>query len=293
MTGRESRPILFRVRDDNNSIRLPDGRRLAFAEHGEDENPVVLLCYGTPSSRLVEPFHADLADELGFRLIVPDRPGFGLSDPQPGRTLRDWPADAAHLLGEIGARTACVAGSSGGGPYALACAALLGPRVVPAVALHAPAPPRDAPEHGFVPSDPEELSRRGTAFAQALDADPDTFFAMVEPSLSAADRVRWREADTRSAALTMFREAFRQGVDAYVEDHLINSGLWQDLLPLVSQPVRLWQGDDDNNVPPSATTYLAGQLPDGELTMLPGAGHLFGAGQWRTIYQELLKAAAE
>lgn len=100
-------------------------------------------------------------------------------------------------------------------------------------------------------------------------------------------------AGTRSAALTMFREAFRQGADGYVQDHLINQGSWQDLLPLVSQPVRLWQGDDDNNVPLGATTHLAGQLRDGQLTVLPGAGHILGTDRWRTMYRELLEASAD
>lgn len=76
MNGREIRPIIIRMAEA--LVELPDGRRLAFADHGDRGNPAVLLCYGTPSSRLVEPFHADLARELSFRLIVPDRPGYGL-----------------------------------------------------------------------------------------------------------------------------------------------------------------------------------------------------------------------
>lgn len=56
-------------------VKLPDGRRLAFVEHGDSADQAVLLCYGTPSSRLVEPHHATLADELSFRLIVADRLG--------------------------------------------------------------------------------------------------------------------------------------------------------------------------------------------------------------------------
>jgi pimeloyl-ACP methyl ester carboxylesterase len=251
----------------------------------------VLLCYGTPSSRLVEPLHATLADELGFRLIVADRPGFGRSDPQPGRTLHDWPADAAHLLDVLDAPVASVVGSSGGGPYALACAALLGPRVL-AVALHAPAPPREAPERGFVPIDPDALRRRGTALAELLTTNPDGFFDFVAPSLSEPDQKRWSEPDVRTAALTMFREVFRQGVDAYVQDHLINQSSWSDLLPRVTQPVGLWQGDTDHNVPLAATQYLAGLMRHGQLTVLPATGHIISTDHWRALYGQLLTAAA-
>jgi pimeloyl-ACP methyl ester carboxylesterase len=234
--------------------------------------------------------HATHADEFGFRLIVADRPGFGRSDPQPGRTLRDWPADAAHLLDALDVEVVRVVGSSGGGPYALACAARLGPRVL-AVALHAPGPPPEAPEQGFIPTDPDELRRRGTAFAGMLQTDADSFFDFVAPLLSEPDQRRWSEPDLRSATLTMMREAFRQGVDAYVEDHLINQSSWSDLLARVEQPVRLWQGDTDNNVTLAATRYLAGLLPNAQLTVLPGTGHIISTDHWRALYQQLLTAA--
>ncbi len=83
------------------TIRLPDGRRLAFAEYGAPAGKPVFFFQGTPSSRLMHPDEGVTRD-LGVWLIVADRPGFGLSDPQPGRTLLDWPADVIVLADALG-----------------------------------------------------------------------------------------------------------------------------------------------------------------------------------------------
>ncbi len=87
---------------DTHELRLPDGRRVTYADHGDPAGPVVLACVGTPQSRLLPPGEAERAGTMGFRLVVPDRPGFGGSDPKPGRTLEDWPADAVALMDGLG-----------------------------------------------------------------------------------------------------------------------------------------------------------------------------------------------
>jgi pimeloyl-ACP methyl ester carboxylesterase len=262
---------------DTHIATLPDGRRVTYADHGPRTGPVVLNCLGTPESRLVNPVDVEHAERLGFRLLVPDRPGFGGSDPKPGRTLLDWPVDAGHLLDSLGVGSFAVVGGSGGGPYAVACGVLLGDRVS-RVALVAPAEPRDAPAHGFVPREPAALRERGETMARLLRDDPAGFYALVFPDLSDADRAQEEAMDqaTKDWATAMFREAFRQGADAYVEDHLIVGGPWSDLLPRLTRPTRIWQGDDDNNVPAEATRWLAERIPGAELTLLAGAGHGLG-----------------
>ena len=135
---------------DTHELRLPDGRRMAYSEYGDPAAPVVLECVGTPQSRLPFAQQVTLAQELGYRMVMPDRPGFGGSDPQPGRTLEDWPADAAALMDALGIDRFAVTGGSGGGPYAVACGVLLGDRVT-AVALAAPAEPAKRPE-SWVPA---------------------------------------------------------------------------------------------------------------------------------------------
>ncbi len=275
---------------DTHELTLPDGRRIAYADHGDPAGPVVLECVGTPQSRLIHPFHVALAERLGFRMIVPDRPGFGRSDPKPGRTLEDWPADAAALMDGLGVDRFGVAGGSGGGSYAVACGVLLGERVT-AVALTAPAEPRSAPAHGFVPRfDPAQLRERGETIARLARDDPDALDAFFAPDLSETDRAEAAREDpaSRARGLADLREAFRQGVDAYVEDHTVNSSDWGHLLPRLTRPTRVWQGDDDANVPAEATRWLAAQIPGAELTILAGAGHGLTDDVWPEVYGWLL-----
>jgi pimeloyl-ACP methyl ester carboxylesterase len=274
---------------DTHFVTLRDGRQVSYADHGDPTGPTVLSCHGTPESRLVEPPVAALAGELGFRLVVPDRPGFGQSDPKPDRTLLDWPADAAGLLDALGVGSFAVVGGSGGGPYAIACGVVLGDRVT-RVALVAPAEPQDAPAHGFVPQEPAALRERGETMARLLSDDPAGFYAFVAPDLSETDREQEAAMDqaTMDRATAMFREAFRQGADAYVEDHLINGGAWSDLLPRLARPTRIWQGTDDNNVPPESTVWLAAQIPGAELSVLAGAGHSMTDGLLPEVFGWLL-----
>jgi pimeloyl-ACP methyl ester carboxylesterase len=230
---------------------------------------------------------------MGFRLLVPDRPGFGGSDPQPGRVLEDWPADAAGLMDALGVERFGVVGASGGGPYAVACGVLLGDRVT-AVALVAPAEPADAPAHGFVPNqDPAELRERGETIARLARAGTDALEAFFAPDQSETDRKDAEQMDPaqRARGLENLREAFRQGTDGYVKDHTINGGAWSGLLPRLHRPTRIWQGEDDNNVPPEATRWLAERIPGAELTVLPATGHGMTDAIWPEVYGWLLERA--
>ena len=274
---------------DTHEVRLPDGRTMAYADHGDPAGPVVLTCVGTPDSRLVDRRLVSLVDRLGVRILVPDRPGFGRSDPKPGRTLLDWPADAAALLDALGVDRCSVSGGSGGGPYAVACGVLLENRVT-AVALVAPAAPRGAPDQGFVPVEKEALRRRGETIARLVRDDPEGVLAFIAPDESEPDRQAHAALDPqeKEQVFANLREAFRQGTDAYVQDHLICAGDWADLLPRLTRPTRIWQGTDDNNVPAASSQWMAERIPSAELTLLPGAGHSVSEETHPEVYRWLL-----
>src|SRR3954466_5313493 len=127
------------------SVRLGDGRTLAYAEWGDPDGWAVLGCHGSPSSRLERHVEDEGAyRRWGVRFIVPDRPGFGRSDPHPGRRVMDWPDDVRQLLDHLGVATFAVLSLSGGAAYALACAHVFGERVR-AVGVLGGAPPPDVP----------------------------------------------------------------------------------------------------------------------------------------------------
>lgn len=94
------------------TVRLPDGRTIALEEYGASAGPPVLYFHGWPASRL----EAGLIPELPVRVLAFDRPGYGRSSPQPGRTLLDWPQDVADVADRLGLGQFHVVGLSGGAP---------------------------------------------------------------------------------------------------------------------------------------------------------------------------------
>ena len=130
---------------------LPTGRRLGFAEFGDPSGDPVLWFHGTPGGRRQFPLLGRrAAEKMGLRVVAVGRPGTGLSDPHPYESVADWASDVTHIADALGAERLGVAGLSGGGPYALACAAVppLASRVAAVAVLG-----------GIVPSvDPDALA---------------------------------------------------------------------------------------------------------------------------------------
>jgi pimeloyl-ACP methyl ester carboxylesterase len=121
-------------------VQAADGRRLACEVWGDPKGAAVFLLHGTPGSRRgPRPRPHELA-LMGIRLIAYDRPGYGLSDRDAGRQVADAAADVAAVADALGIDRFAVVGRSGGGPHALACAALLPGRVTAAAALVSLAP---------------------------------------------------------------------------------------------------------------------------------------------------------
>ncbi len=121
-------------------VRTADGRTLAVEESGDLNGPPVLVHMGTPNSRRLYARNVADATERGLRLISYDRPGYGGSSPRPGRSVADCAEDVRAICTELGIVQVAKWGISGGGPHALACAALLPDLVVAAASLASPAP---------------------------------------------------------------------------------------------------------------------------------------------------------
>src|SRR5579864_6011560 len=121
-------------------ISVSDGRRLRIHEAGAADGPLVLVQQGTPMSGLLFESHVRDAEQRGLRLVAYDRPGYGGSTPAPRRSVADAAADVDAIADALDVERLAVWGISGGGPHALACAALLPDRVVAAAALGSIAP---------------------------------------------------------------------------------------------------------------------------------------------------------
>src|SRR5581483_3132479 len=128
------------VAPPDRSVRTSDGRTLTVREAGDPAGVPVLLHNGTPGSGLLYEPHVRDAEEKGIRLFSYDRPGYGASSRKRGRSVADCAPDVEAVCDSLGVGRFCVCGISGGGPHALATAALLPDRVAAAASLASVAP---------------------------------------------------------------------------------------------------------------------------------------------------------
>jgi pimeloyl-ACP methyl ester carboxylesterase len=266
-------------------LQLADGRRLGYAQYGQPGGEPIFYFHGHPGSRLEARLAHPAAAAAGFLVIALDRPGCGLSDDQPGRVLTDWPADVAEAADKLGVSKFSVAGASGGGPYALACAWRLPGRVIRAAVISGVAPYQvRGITHGMRWQNRVafQFAARSPALAGALMRSmrrsvmdrPDATIDALARAMSPADANVVRRPDVRDLLVADLREAFRQGSDGAARDMVLLGRPWGFPLRDIKPAVYLWQGDADTLVPPAMGRYLAGQLPRCHVTVLPDEGHL-------------------
>jgi pimeloyl-ACP methyl ester carboxylesterase len=267
------------------TLLLGDGRRLGYAQYGDPDGEPLFYFHGHPGSRLEGRFAHRTAAASGLRVIALDRPGYGLSDFQVGRALTDWPADVAEAADLLHIDRFRVAGASGGGPYALACAGLLPERVIQAAVIsgvgpyRAPGVTRGMRWQNRVAF---QLGSRWPALARALmrgmhrniTARPDRTIDALADAMSPADAQIVRRPDVRAILTADIAEAFRQGSAGAAWDVVVLGRPWGFSLRDVAPEVYLWQGEADTLVPPAMGRYLGEHLPHCHLTLLPGEGHL-------------------
>jgi pimeloyl-ACP methyl ester carboxylesterase len=269
------------------TAKTPDGRVLAIEEAGDPLGRPVLVHNGTPNSRHLHGPHAADAAARGLRLIGYDRPGYGGSTPQPGRSVADCAADARAICAELGIDRLAMWGVSGGGPHVLACAALL-PDLVTAVASLASLAPADAEGldwlagMGQLNADDFLLLRRDPAAARAkveaeremiLSATPAEAEGEGESMLSPTDRAVL-ESGFGEYLHHVEHEGLAPGVEGWWEDGVAHAGPWGFELSAISVPVLLMHGRHDGFVPFGHGQWLAAHIPGVEARLFDQDGHL-------------------
>ncbi len=266
-------------------VKLPDGRRLGFAEYGAASGKTVLYFHGWPGSRLEPQAVKGAEDRMGARVIAVDRPGYGLSDFQDHRRILDWPEDISRLVEALGLGRFAVMGVSGGGPYAAVCAAKL-PERVTAEAMVCGVRPLDQPgaTEGMTGTNRwllhlaqtlPWLARTVTAsfLRWYWDYEHEVLPKAVLESLPAVDREALAQPALRNMLLANWREAFRQGSRGMLWDGNLYAWPWGFRLDEIKVPVQLWQGELDMIVPPSMGRYCASVIPNCQARFCLDDGH--------------------
>ena len=263
-------------------VSRPDGSVIACAVAGDEGGAPVLLCHGLADSRLSVHFLTGVARELGLRIVLPDRPGVGGTDPRRLRRLVDWVEDAALVLDALRADSAALLGISAGGPYAAACAAAI-PGRVRSLMLVSPLGLPVWPTRGMASGErlSLEIARRAPVFggwflgrlATLAHRSPQLFFRLATSELPGIDRRALEQPAMRDSFLTSYVEAFRRGSWGVAQDLRVLTQPWGFELGSIGVPTSIHHGDADNTVPPQHAQLFAKAIPGARLQLHPGHGH--------------------
>jgi pimeloyl-ACP methyl ester carboxylesterase len=269
------------------TVRAKDGRELRIVQAGAADGLAVVVHNGTPMSRLLFRPCVEDAEQRGIRLIGYDRPGYGGSTPHPGRNVADAARDVAAIADALDIDRLATWGISGGGPHALACAALLPERVVAAASLASVAPYPAEGLDWFAGMGEANVAEFGLtlegrdALEPFLRHERDAMLAAGPAGLAEAMRTLLSPADhavfTGETADYMF-EAFRAGneerLDGWLDDDLAFAKPWGFELEQIDVPVLLWQGAEDRFVPFAHGEWLARRIPAVDARLSRDDGHL-------------------
>lgn len=302
LSGRTARsPVPGRRSRDapGSTVRLSDGRRLAYVEHGDLDGSPILFFNGLGTSRVVRHPDDSIAERLGVRLIAVDRPGIGPSDPLPQRTLLGWPRDVGELADRLGVGRFAVLGWSGGGAYALATAHQLPSRVHRVGIVSGPAPLcGDAASPEYLDRWLRTASRASRHapwmirlalwhWGRPQRRDPEGFLHAAAGRMVDADRAVLGNPRLRTLMIENAAEVYRHGWQGIVQDGLILARPWGFDPREVKTPVHLWHGELDSTVPSAMGRHLARELPHVTARFFVDEGHLLLYDRWAEILDSL------
>lgn len=265
---------------DDSTVDLADGRVVGYADFGEPDGFPVLWCHSGPGSRLEPSWWVATGKSLGLRFIGIDRPGYGSSPPLPGRTIAGWVPDALAVMDHLQLDRFAVVGTSTGGAYALAVAALAPERVTAAVPCCSVTDMRDpecralmSPLHSHaVWAAPD----RGSAIRAAEEAHGENGSRLVELAtvLCPSDLAMYTDPAWVGVGRSQFSEWFRWGQQGYADDRLADGDGWITFdVEAISCPVTVLHGGRDVLTSIEHARHTAALIPHADLAIYDDLGH--------------------
>jgi pimeloyl-ACP methyl ester carboxylesterase len=287
------------------TVSGPGGRTLEVEVAGPEDGQTLIFHNGTPAAGTMFAPLVDIAAARGVRHVTYSRPGYGASSRDPGRTVADCAQDVVAIADAIGAERFYVAGQSGGGPHALACAALLPERVMAVATLGSVAPwnadgldflhgmgHENHLEFGAALSGEAQLEEYlGTQRAVLGTVTGEDIVQAHGDLVSGADRaVMTGDYADYLAALT--HSALQSGIWGWLDDDMAFVAAWGFELDAIKCPVYVWQAGDDRFVPAAHGRWLAAHIPGANLELREKHGHLsLLIGAYGEVLDRLMAAA--
>ena len=269
------------------TLSLADGRILEYLVAGPADGTPLVFHHGTPFAAVLFDPIVEAAARHNLRLVSYSRPGYAESSPKPGRTVASAASDTAELLDALGADRFLTVGWSGGGPHALACAALLPERCVAAATIAGVAPYRaegldwldgmgaeNVEEFAVAAAGEEPLTAFLSEAAKGLaQVQGEQVAAVLGGLISEVDR-RALTDDFAEYSAAAFRKAVSAGIAGWREDDLAFLADWGFDLAAMKTPVTIWQGAEDRMVPFAHGRWLASHVAGATEELHPAEGHL-------------------
>jgi len=268
------------------TLTLPDGRQLEILTAGSPEGPTVVLQHGTPGSRTTLIGHAEAMADHGFFFVATSRAGYGTSSRREGRRAKDVVGDIHSVLDQLGRDAYVTVGFSGGGPQALACAALGAPRCRGAISLAGVAP--SSAFDWFEGASEEDRAAIATwlTFGEAFHAGiqegyekyrnctDENGLALWEPLFSAPDMEAVQNQPGWAHFGNSVGHAFSVGPWGYYDDNVSTFSEWGFDPRDITVPVGVWYGDEDKMVDKRHGDYLSATIPNARQHHHPAEGHM-------------------
>ncbi len=279
-------------------VSLVGGHTLAYTDIGEPDWPCVFFFHGAAMSRLHLAYLEQQFLAEGIRVVLPDRPAYGGSSPQPGRSMADWPSDVEAFADALGIDRFIVAGHSSGGPYAVACASLLSKRVLAGIVLGGVTDMGwPGAWEGYIATEceimrlPDEAA--GVAWCvERYGEDGKGFFTASDLEWTAPDNALFADEQIGPVLMSAMTEAFRQGVTGYAQDIIVQGRPWPFDPQAIGAPVHVLHGALDALVPLAHSRHTSALIRGSSLRVLTGHGHMSMLSELPALASALARSSA-